>query len=44
LDLKKKDLTQQKEELLKQSKAKAATLDSVKVQIDTLMKVCGPSG
>jgi THO complex subunit 5 len=39
LDLKKKNLTQQKEELLKETKAKAATLDSVKIQIDTLMKV-----
>lgn len=39
LDLRKKELTQQKEDLLKQGKAKAVTLDSVKSQIDLLMKV-----
>lgn len=39
LDLKKKELVQQKEELLKESKTKAATMDNVKSQIDTLMKV-----
>lgn len=40
LDQKHKELLQQKEELLKESKAKATTMDNVKVQIDTLMKVC----
>lgn len=35
-----KDLIQQKEELLKESKAKGATMDSVKTQIDGLMKAC----
>ncbi|KAJ7638828.1 Fms-interacting protein-domain-containing protein [Roridomyces roridus] len=39
LDMRKKELIQQKEELLKESKAKLATMDSVKVQIDTLVKV-----
>jgi THO complex subunit 5 len=39
LDLKKKELVQQKEELLKESKTKVATMDSVKSQIDMLMKV-----
>ncbi|KAJ3505947.1 hypothetical protein NLJ89_g7146 [Agrocybe chaxingu] len=39
LDLKKKELIQQKEELLKESKAKAATMDNVKSQIDLLMKM-----
>jgi hypothetical protein len=34
---------QQKEELLVQSKQKNTTLDSVKLQIDTLMKVCSLS-
>jgi len=38
LDLRKKELLQQKEALLKQSKAKAATMDTVKSHIDTLMK------
>ncbi|CAA7259777.1 unnamed protein product [Cyclocybe aegerita] len=38
LDLKKKELMQQKEELLKESKAKVATMDNVKSQIDLLMK------
>ncbi|KAI0320826.1 Fms-interacting protein-domain-containing protein [Amylostereum chailletii] len=33
-----KELTIEKEELLKQSKAQAAVMDSVKVQIDTLVK------
>lgn len=40
LDLKKKELVQRKEDLLKESKAKSATMDSVKSQIDMLMKVC----
>lgn len=40
LDQKHKELLQQKEELLKESKAKHATMDSVKSQIDGLMKVC----
>jgi THO complex subunit 5 len=39
LDLKKKELIQQKEALLKESKVKAATMDSVKSQLDVLMKV-----
>lgn len=39
LDLRKKELTQQKEELLKESKSKLSTMDSVKSQIDMLMKV-----
>lgn len=34
-----KELTQQKEELLKESKANASTADSVKAQIDLLVKV-----
>ncbi|THG93618.1 hypothetical protein EW145_g8329 [Phellinidium pouzarii] len=38
LDAKRKELTQKKEELVKQSKAKAATMDNVKTQIDVLMK------
>ncbi|EGO27529.1 hypothetical protein SERLADRAFT_382585 [Serpula lacrymans var. lacrymans S7.9] len=38
LDFKKKELATQKEELLKQSKSKLATMDSVKSQIDILMK------
>ncbi|KAH9482677.1 THO complex subunit 5-like protein [Psilocybe cubensis] len=38
LDLKKKELMQQKEELLKESKAKSTTMDSVKAHIETLMK------
>jgi len=38
LDRKKKELTQQKEDLLKETKAKLVTIDSVKTQIDTLMK------
>lgn len=40
LDLKKRELIQQKEELLKESKAKSSTMDSVKTQIELLMKVC----
>jgi hypothetical protein len=43
LDLKKKELMQQKEDLLAQSKNKNTTLDSVKLQIDTLVKVRGLS-
>lgn len=39
LDRRVKELTQQKEELLKESKANAATADSVKAQIDLLVKV-----
>ncbi|KAJ7507829.1 Fms-interacting protein-domain-containing protein [Mycena galericulata] len=39
LDKMKKELMQQKEELLKESKAKLATMDIVKAQIDTLVKV-----
>jgi len=38
LDKKKRELSQQKEDLLKETKAKIATIDSVKTQIDTLMK------
>ncbi|RDB22608.1 THO complex subunit 5 [Hypsizygus marmoreus] len=38
LDLRRKELVQQKEDLLKESKSKAATMDSVKTQIDVLMK------
>ncbi|KAJ6599051.1 Fms-interacting protein-domain-containing protein [Mycena vulgaris] len=38
LDKMKKDLMQQKEELLKESKAKSNTMDSVKTQIETLVK------
>ncbi|KAJ7682786.1 Fms-interacting protein-domain-containing protein [Mycena polygramma] len=39
LDKMKKDLMQQKEELLKESKAKLNTMDNVKTQIDALVKV-----
>jgi len=39
LDQNRKDLTAQKEELLKQSKLKLATVESVKIQIESLMKV-----
>jgi hypothetical protein len=42
LDLKKKELLQQKEDLLKESKVKLSTMDSVKSQIDMLMKVLVP--
>ncbi|KAH7914340.1 Fms-interacting protein-domain-containing protein [Hygrophoropsis aurantiaca] len=38
LDLRRKELTTQKEDLLKQSKLKLATVESVKSQIDALMK------
>ncbi|KAH7929463.1 hypothetical protein BV22DRAFT_1056916 [Leucogyrophana mollusca] len=38
LDLRRKELTAQKEDLLKQSKLKLATVESVKSQIDALMK------
>ncbi|KAF8559093.1 hypothetical protein OG21DRAFT_1454305 [Imleria badia] len=38
LDLRRKNLVVQKEELLKQSKIKLSTVESVKLQIDTLMK------
>lgn len=39
LDRRAKELAHEKEELLKETKVKAATMESVKVQIDTLMKV-----
>ena len=39
LDQRRKELTQQKEDLLKQSKAKSTTMDNVKAQVDQLMKV-----
>ncbi|KAJ7179123.1 Fms-interacting protein-domain-containing protein [Mycena filopes] len=39
LDKRKKELMQQKEELLKESKAKVNTMDNVKSQIDTLVKL-----
>ncbi|KAJ7047358.1 Fms-interacting protein-domain-containing protein [Mycena alexandri] len=39
LDKRKKELMQQKEDLLKESKAKLNTMDSVKSQIDTLVKL-----
>jgi len=39
LDLKKKELIAQKEELLKESREKQVTYDSVKSQVDKLMKV-----
>ncbi|KAJ7228662.1 Fms-interacting protein-domain-containing protein [Mycena pura] len=39
LDKTKKELTQQKEELLKESKTKLATIDNIKTQIETLVKV-----
>ncbi|ETW83940.1 hypothetical protein HETIRDRAFT_449547 [Heterobasidion irregulare TC 32-1] len=38
LDQRVKELTQQKEELLRDSKSKLVTMESVKVQIDTLVK------
>ncbi|PFH52740.1 hypothetical protein AMATHDRAFT_1791 [Amanita thiersii Skay4041] len=38
LDQKRKELIQQKEELLKESKVKLVTMDNVKSQIDMLMK------
>ncbi|KAG2348925.1 hypothetical protein BDR05DRAFT_980268 [Suillus weaverae] len=38
LDQKRKELTAQKEELLKHSKLKLATVESVKMQIESLMK------
>lgn len=41
LDSEKKKLTQQKEQLLKESKTKHTTMDSIKSQIDMLMKVSG---
>lgn len=42
LDQKRKELIKAKEALLKESKTKAATMDSVKTHIDGLMKVrCG---
>ncbi|KAL6299689.1 Fms-interacting protein-domain-containing protein [Sparassis latifolia] len=42
LDQKQKELVKQKEELLKESKVQLATMDNVKVQIDTLIKVSTP--
>ena len=39
LDRKVKELTQEKEELLKSSKVQSTTMESVKVQIETLLKV-----
>jgi THO complex subunit 5 len=39
LDRRVKELAQEKEELLKTSKAQAATMESVKVQIEALLKV-----
>lgn len=39
LDRKVKELAQEKEELLKSSKSQAATTESVKMQIETLLKV-----
>lgn len=42
LDQRKRELLQEKEELLKESKSKVTTMDSIKVQVDTLMKA-GPS-
>lgn len=39
LDQKRKELIKAKEALLKESKTKAATMDSVKTHIDGLMKV-----
>ncbi|KAK2466224.1 hypothetical protein APHAL10511_001866 [Amanita phalloides] len=38
LDQRKRELLQRKEDLLKESKAKVMTLDSVKAQLDSLMK------
>lgn len=40
LELKRKELIAQKDQLLKESKAKQATFDNVKTQVDKLMKVC----
>jgi hypothetical protein len=39
LDQKAKELAHEKEELLKTSKSQAATTESVKLQIETLLKV-----
>lgn len=39
LDQKQKEMQQQKDELLKQSKAQAVTMENVKSQIDILVKV-----
>ncbi|KAF8655261.1 hypothetical protein AX16_003162 [Volvariella volvacea WC 439] len=38
LDLKKKELTQKRDDLLKESRSKVATMDSVKAQIEQLVK------
>lgn len=39
LDRKRRDLLKQKEDLLKESKAKAATMESVRSQIELLIRV-----
>jgi len=39
LELKRKELIAQKDQLLKESKAKQATFDNVKTQVDKLMKM-----
>ncbi|KAH9966121.1 Fms-interacting protein-domain-containing protein [Russula dissimulans] len=44
LDRRVKELTQEKEELLKNSKSQAATTESVKVQIETLLKTASEIG
>ncbi|KAF8268233.1 Fms-interacting protein-domain-containing protein [Lactarius quietus] len=44
LDRKVKELTQEKEELLKSSKVQSTTMDSVKVQIETLLKTASEIG
>ena len=43
LDQKKRELLKQKEELLKQSKAKAVTADTVKAQLESLIKTATES-
>jgi THO complex subunit 5 len=43
LDQKKKELGEEKENLLKQSRLKLATMDNIKTQIDTLLKARLPS-
>ncbi|KAH9006996.1 Fms-interacting protein-domain-containing protein [Lactarius hatsudake] len=44
LDRKVKELTQEKEELLKSSKVQATTMEGVKVQIETLLKTASEIG
>jgi THO complex subunit 5 len=44
LDRKVKELTQEKEELLKSSKVQATTMEGVKVQIETLLKAASEIG